>query len=75
MAYIRENNFSGLVADHADYAIFDPPRLFSSHSLKLTYRGNIETKEYIMDDVAKTIDLHPQRFCVLAALLGKALQH
>ncbi|ELT95705.1 hypothetical protein CAPTEDRAFT_222688 [Capitella teleta] len=70
IACVRENGLSGLVADHPDYAIFDPPRYFSSHCLKLTYRGTLETKEYMMDDVAKTVDLHPQRFCVLAALLG-----
>lgn len=73
MAYCRENNFHGVLAENADFAIFDPPRYFSSHSLKLTFRGTLETREYIMDEVAKAIDLHPKRFCVLAALLGNHL--
>ena len=72
IAYCRENNFHGIVAQDADYAIFDPPRYFSSHNLKLTYRQALETKEYVMDEVAQQLDLNPKRFCVLAALLGKA---
>ena len=38
IAYCRENNFSGIAADDADYAAFDPPRYFSSEQLKLTYK-------------------------------------
>ena len=70
IAYCRENDFHGLVAQDAEYAVFDPPRYFSSEHLKLSYRGALDSVEYIMDDVAKTLDLHPKRFCVLAALLG-----
>ena len=70
IAYCREHNFHGVLAQDADFAIFDPPRYFSSQNLKLTYRGGLETKEYVIDEVAKAIDLHPKRFCVLAALLG-----
>jgi len=75
IAYCRENNFHGLVAQDADYAVFDPPRYFSSDHLKLTYRGALDTVEYIMDEVAKALDLHPKRFCVLAALLGMWTEH
>ena len=71
IAYCRENNFHGLLAQHADYAIFDPPRYFSSHHLKMTYKDTLETKEYMMDEVAQTLDLNPKRNCILAALLGK----
>ena len=71
--FIRSNRFHGLVAYDAIYAIFDPPRYFSSESLKLTFKGSLETKEYIMDEVARQIDLNPDRFCVLAALLGESV--
>lgn len=71
MQYVRENNFHGIVADEADYAVFDPPRYFSSQHLKLTYKGALETTEFVMDEVAKILDLHPKRFCIVAALLGK----
>ncbi|XP_013779600.1 constitutive coactivator of PPAR-gamma-like protein 1 homolog isoform X2 [Limulus polyphemus] len=73
IAFCRENNFHGIMAEDAEYAIFDPPRYFSSEQLKLTYKGSLETKEFILDEVAKTLNLHPNRFCVFAALLGNYL--
>jgi hypothetical protein len=71
IAYLRENGFDGLLAQEADYAIFDPPRFYSAHSLKLKFSGNLITREYVMDEVAKGLDLHPNRFCVFGALLGE----
>ncbi|PSN37579.1 hypothetical protein C0J52_15967 [Blattella germanica] len=73
IAYCRENGFHGLMADDGEYAVFDPPRYFSSEHLKLTYKGSLETKEYILSEVAKGLGLNPDRFCVLAALLGNYL--
>ena len=71
MSYCRENNFHGILADGSDYAIFDPSHYFSSQHLKLTYKGALETIEYVIDEVAKAIDLHPKRLCLLAAILGE----
>lgn len=73
IAFCRENGFHGLMAEDAEYAIFDPPRYFSSAQLKLTYKGSLETREFILDEVARSLNLHPNRFCVLAALLGNYL--
>lgn len=73
IAFCRENGFHGLMAEDAEYAIFDPPRYFSSAQLKLTYKGSLETREFILDEVARSLNLHPHRFCVLAALLGNYL--
>ncbi|XP_064483500.1 constitutive coactivator of PPAR-gamma-like protein 2 isoform X2 [Ornithodoros turicata] len=73
IAFCRENGFHGLMAEDAEYAIFDPPRYFSSEQLKLTYKGSLETKEFILDQVARSLNLHPNRFCILAALLGNYL--
>lgn len=41
IAYCRENNVHGLIADDAEYIAFDPPRLFSASHLKLTYRVSL----------------------------------
>lgn len=41
IAYLRENPLHGLVADDAEYAVFDPPRYFSASHLKLTYKVNV----------------------------------
>lgn len=70
IAYLRENSLHGLVADDAEYAVFDPPRYFSASHLKLTYKGMVETKEYQLSQLAKSLDLPRERFCLLAALLG-----
>lgn len=70
MAYCRENNFHGILADGSDYAVFDPAHFFSAQHLKLTYKGALETIEYVIDEVAKAVDLNPKRLCLLAAMLG-----
>jgi hypothetical protein len=36
IAYCRENNYHGLIADDAEYAVFDPVRYFSSETFKLS---------------------------------------
>lgn len=41
IAFCRENNYHGLMAEDAEYIIFDPPRYFSSHQLKLTYKVSV----------------------------------
>lgn len=71
--FCREHNLQGIIAQESIYTIFDPPRYFSSNNLKLTYKGSLETKEYIMDEIAKCMNLNPNRFCIFAALLGKTV--
>jgi hypothetical protein len=46
IAYCRENGFHGLMADDGEYAVFDPPRYFSSEHLKLTYKVRSEVRCY-----------------------------
>lgn len=38
IGFCRDNSFHGILAEEAEYAIFDPPRYFSSKQLKLTYK-------------------------------------
>ncbi|XP_044754816.1 constitutive coactivator of PPAR-gamma-like protein 1 homolog isoform X2 [Coccinella septempunctata] len=73
IAYCREYGFHGLLADDAEYAAFDPPRYFSSENLKLTYKGSLETKEYMVRELTKTLNLSQEQVCVMAALLGNFL--
>lgn len=70
IGFCREHGLQGILGQNSAYAIFDPPRYFSCQNLKLTYKGSLETKEYIMDELAKALDLNPNRFCLFAALLG-----
>lgn len=70
MAYIRKHNYHGLLADDSEYIVFDPPRYFSSVQLKLTFKGCLETRECILNEVTRCLNLHPSRICIVAALLG-----
>lgn len=44
IGYCRENNFDGIMADDAEYAVFYPPKYFSSEQLKLTYKVILTVK-------------------------------
>lgn len=70
IAYCREYGFHGLLGDDAEYAVFDPPRYFSSECIKLTYKGSLETKEYMLKELTKTLQLSSEQICVVAALMG-----
>lgn len=73
MGFLRQNDYDALLVEGAEYAFFDPPRYFLAESLKLTFRGNLDAKELILDEAAKQLDLHPNRFSLFAALLGNSV--
>ncbi|XP_071961521.1 LOW QUALITY PROTEIN: constitutive coactivator of PPAR-gamma-like protein 1 homolog [Antedon mediterranea] len=68
--YLRYHGCQGVLAQSADFLIFDPPQVFSSHHLKLTRKGELLTLQYHVNEILKVLDLHPERFVVFAALLG-----
>ncbi|XP_043934065.1 constitutive coactivator of PPAR-gamma-like protein 1 isoform X2 [Protopterus annectens] len=71
IAFCRENGFHGLVAYDSDYALCNIPYYFSAHALKLSRNGkSLTTNQYLMHEVAKQLDLNPNRFSIFAALLG-----
>ncbi|XP_078595462.1 constitutive coactivator of PPAR-gamma-like protein 1 homolog isoform X33 [Branchiostoma floridae x Branchiostoma japonicum] len=71
MAFCRQHEFHGVVARDSDYAVFDPPRYFSSEKLKLSRNGrSLTTVQYLMDEVGKELGLTPEKLVVFAALLG-----
>lgn len=73
IAFCRENQCHGIVADDAEYIAFDPPRYFSARHLKLTYKGTLESKEYIVSELIKGLSITGDELCVVAALLGNFL--
>uniref|UniRef100_A0A146LZW3 Constitutive coactivator of PPAR-gamma-like protein 2 n=1 Tax=Lygus hesperus TaxID=30085 RepID=A0A146LZW3_LYGHE len=73
IAYCRENGCHAIVADDAEYIAFNPPRYFSARHLKLTYKGTLESKEYIISELTKSLQLNTDQLCILAALLGNFL--
>ena len=70
MALTRERRFDGVMARHGSYVVFDPPRYFSAKLLKLTFKKEFLTTEFVIDKMAQTLDLIQDRFCVLGALMG-----
>jgi len=70
MLFCREHNYHGVMAEDAEYIMLNPPRLFSAKQMKLTYKGSLETKEFMLNELARGLDLQPGRFSLLAALLG-----
>ncbi|XP_039749052.1 constitutive coactivator of PPAR-gamma-like protein 1 [Pararge aegeria] len=66
----REKTYAGLVGCSGEYLVFQPPRYFSSSQLKLTYRSSLETKEYMVHELPKLLDVQQDRLCLMAALLG-----
>ena len=71
ITYLRQNGCHGILGQSSDLAIFDPPLLFSSHRFKLSMKGEITTQQFSMEEVAKALNLHPDRFVIFAALLGR----
>uniref|UniRef100_UPI0037E89152 constitutive coactivator of PPAR-gamma-like protein 1 homolog n=1 Tax=Semicossyphus pulcher TaxID=241346 RepID=UPI0037E89152 len=71
IALCRENGFHGLVAYDSDYALCNIPCYFSAHALKLSRNGkSLTTSQYLMHEVARQLDLNPNRFVIFASLLG-----
>lgn len=72
IALRRDSGFHGLVAYDSDYALCDIPLYFSAHALKLSRNGkSLTTNQYLMHEVAQKLNLHPNRFVILASLLGR----
>ncbi|TRY92605.1 hypothetical protein DNTS_029263 [Danionella cerebrum] len=71
IAFFRENGFHGLVAYDSDYALCNIPYYFNAQVLKLSRNGkSLTTSQYLMHEVAKQLNLNPNRFVIFASLLG-----
>ena len=52
VSFLRENGYHGILGDHPEFCVFDPPRYFSAHKMKLTLKFTLETQEIVMDEVS-----------------------
>jgi hypothetical protein len=68
--YYHEHKLNGILGVHPDFIIANISRYFSSHDLRLSYRGNLETKEYMVHKVLSTLKLSQDQLAILAAFLG-----
>lgn len=70
ISYFHENRLNGIVGIHPDYIIANSNRYFSSHDLRLSYKGSLETKEYLVTKLLSSLSLTPDHLPFVAVFLG-----
>lgn len=70
LAYCRENSLAAIMGDDTEYLVFDPPLCFSASHIKLTFKGNIETREYSVEKLAEGLGVNHLGICIMTVLLG-----
>ncbi|XP_078391023.1 constitutive coactivator of PPAR-gamma-like protein 1 homolog isoform X1 [Cetorhinus maximus] len=71
ISFYRENGFHGLIAYDSEYALCNVQCYLSAHALKLSWNGkSLTTNQYLMQEVAKQLNVNPAHFSIFAALLG-----
>lgn len=68
--YYNEHKLNGIIGMHPDYIVCNVSRYFSSHDMRLSYKGALETKEYVVSQVISHLQLIPEQLAVIAVLLG-----
>lgn len=68
--YYNEHKLNGIIGLHPDFIVCNVSRYFSSHDMRLSYKGALETKEYIVSQVLAHLQLIPEQLAVIAVLLG-----
>jgi len=68
--YYHEHKLNGIIGLHPDFIVFNVSRYFSSHDIRLSYKGALETKEYFMATVLSHLNLMPEQLAIIAVLLG-----
>lgn len=68
--YFRENKLNAVIGLHPDYILANISRYFSSHDLRLSYKGALETKEFMVGRIFVSLKLTPDQLAILAVLLG-----
>lgn len=68
--YYRDHKLDGILGVHPDYIIANTQRYFSSHDLRLSYKGSLETKEYLVSKLLTNLSLTGDHLPFVATLLG-----
>lgn len=68
--YYRDHKLDGILGVHPDYIIANTQRYFSSHDLRLSYKGSLETKEFLVSKLLTNLSLTGDHLPFVAALLG-----
>lgn len=70
IAYFHEQKLDGILGLSPDYIIGNINRYFSSHDLRLSYKGSLECKELMVSRFLTNFSLTPDHLPFLAALFG-----
>lgn len=70
IAYYHEQQLDGVLGLSADYLIGNVSRFFSSHDLRLSYKGTLESKEFLTAKFLTNFSLTPDHLPYLATLFG-----
>lgn len=68
--YFHEHKLDALLGLHPDYIIANIGRYFSSHDLRLSYKGSLETKEQLTSKLLSSLSLTADHMPFVAVLLG-----
>lgn len=68
--YFHEHSMNGILGLHPDYIVANTARYFSSHDLRLSYKGSLETKEFLVSKVLSSLSLTPDHLPFIAVFLG-----
>lgn len=68
--YFYESKLDGLLGLNADYIIANVSKYYSSHDLRLSYKGALETKEYVVSKLLTSLNLSTEQMPFVAVLLG-----
>lgn len=69
-AYVEKSGAKGILSDDSSVALMGFPRVFAAHDLKLTYKGTLESKEYLIDKWISHYKLSADQIYLLASLVG-----
>lgn len=57
--YFHEYKLDGILGLNSDYVIANTSKYYSSHDLRLSYKGALETKEYLVSKLLSNLSLTP----------------
>lgn len=68
--YFHEYKLDGILGLNPDYIVANTSRYFSSHDLRLSYKGALETKEFLVSKLLSNLSLTADHLPFLAVFLG-----
>lgn len=68
--YFHEYKLDGILGLNPDYIIANTSKYYSSHDLRLSYKGALETKEYLVSKLLSNLSLTPDHLPFVGVFLG-----